>query len=227
MKQDKGRATLAGGEVEVLGLHSRMRQKERLTKMERFKASQNGILVCTDIAARGLDVKGLAAVIHLQAPRSAEVFVHRSGRTARAGQTGESVAFVAPGDVAQWNKLYKAVGLSKAEVANVGPTAFEIAAAKEAVRLASDLEQKSHRINKEHNDKCWLQRAAEEADIMLDDDDAIREREHGKSAAPKKQLWGLYQQLVARVRRPPKRAGGGPLPRKKLGGVPLSKRSGR
>merc|ERR1711988_105412 len=167
--------------------------------MERFRKLKDAVLVCTDIAARGLDVPDVAAVLHYQAPRGVEVFVHRSGRTARAGRQGESVAFMAPKDAKQWGTLYRAAGISKAELNDVQPTAFEIAAAKEATRLAIELEGKVHRLAKEHQDKCWFVKAAEEADIILDDGD--REKEEGKAAAPKKQLWGLYQQLLARVRR--------------------------
>ena len=54
------------------------------------------MLLATDVAARGLDVKGVEYVVHYQLPRSAEVYVHRSGRTARAGAGGLSVALVEP-----------------------------------------------------------------------------------------------------------------------------------
>merc|ERR1719262_2145878 len=114
----------------VFDLHSNMRQKERLTRMERFRRSTNAILVCTDIAARGLDVPDVAAVIHFQTPRAADVFGHRSGRTARAGQSGESVAFKSPSDASQWRRLYHAVGIPTTDIADVRPTANEVAAAK-------------------------------------------------------------------------------------------------
>lgn len=55
----------------------------------------------------------VSAVCHVQAPRGSEVFVHRSGRSARAGREGQSIAFVSPADVAHWRKVYKAVGIKK------------------------------------------------------------------------------------------------------------------
>merc|ERR1712146_596518 len=96
MSQNKVMGDAPGCRVEVFGLHSDMRQKERLKRMEKFRTSKDGLLVCTDLAARGLDVPQVAAVLHFQAPRSVDIFVHRSGRTARAGLSGEAVAFVSP-----------------------------------------------------------------------------------------------------------------------------------
>lgn len=56
--------------------------------MSRFSKARLGLLVSTDVAARGLDFKQIDKVVHLQRPRDTETFVHRSGRTARAGCTG-------------------------------------------------------------------------------------------------------------------------------------------
>eukprot|EP00927_Polykrikos_kofoidii_P040715 TRINITY_DN34760_c1_g1_i1.p1 TRINITY_DN34760_c1_g1~~TRINITY_DN34760_c1_g1_i1.p1 ORF type:complete len:771 (-),score=205.92 TRINITY_DN34760_c1_g1_i1:34-2346(-) len=211
MKRDKQAEADKGPVVEVYGLHSKMRQKDRLKRMERFRKAKHALLICTDIAARGLDVKDVATVIHFQAPRSVETFVHRSGRTARAGRSGASVAIMAPSDAGQWGKVYRAAGITKGDLHNINQTGFEVAAAKEASRLASDLEKKVHQIDKNHKEKRWFEKAAEEAELMLPEDDD--DKDAGRSAAPKKQLWGLYQQLLGRVRRAPRRAGAGPLPK--------------
>ena len=72
-------------------LHSSIPQKSRLRTLERFASSQDGILVATDVAARGLDITGVELVVHYHVPRSADTYVHRSGRTARAGRPGFSV----------------------------------------------------------------------------------------------------------------------------------------
>ena len=56
------------------------------------------ILVCTDVAARGLDIPNVQNVLHYQSPFNAEIYVHRSGRTARIGRSGESLALLAPED---------------------------------------------------------------------------------------------------------------------------------
>merc|ERR1712070_176172 len=108
---------------------------DRLKRIERFRSSKDAVLICTDVAARGLDVKQVTSVLHFQAPRNPESFVHRSGRTARAGRSGESIAFVAPADHSQWQKLYRASGIDKEGVEKFNGTAFELSAAREAARL--------------------------------------------------------------------------------------------
>lgn len=209
MTQNKGKGGAPdhpGPVVQVLGLHSRMRQKDRLKRVERFRSCENAILIATDVAARGLDVKEVASVLHYQAPRNAETFVHRSGRTARAGRSGESIAVVGPSDHTQWLRLYKAAGIAKERVKDIGSNAFELSAAREAARLAADLEIKVHRLHKVSGDKSWMKKAADEAELMLDDDN-----DSGDEAAKEKsKLWGIWQQLQVRVRRQPRRLGAGP-----------------
>ena len=68
----------------------------KLKRFHRFKDQPNTILLATDVAARGLDIPSVSHVVHYQLPRSADTYVHRSGRTARAGQEGLAVQFIAP-----------------------------------------------------------------------------------------------------------------------------------
>jgi len=87
--------------LELLGLnvtpiHSGMQQRQRLKALDRFKTMPNAILLATDVAARGLDIASVSHVVHYQLPRSADTYVHRSGRTARAGQAGLALQIVAP-----------------------------------------------------------------------------------------------------------------------------------
>lgn len=67
-----------------------------LTSLGRFKVTPNAILLATDIAARGLDIPAVDHVIHYQIPRSADVFIHRNGRTARAMCKGFSLLMCSP-----------------------------------------------------------------------------------------------------------------------------------
>jgi len=211
MATGKARGAPPGCTVEVLGLHSRMRQKDRLKRMEKFRASNSALLVCTDVAARGLDVPDVAAVLHYQAPRNTESFIHRSGRTARAGRSGECVIFMGPGDSQQWSKLYKGAGVGKDRLEVIDATSHEFVVGKEVAKLAADLESQVHKESKKRGDESWMRRTAEEADLPFDEseDDA----DAGKAKAVSKTLWPLYQELLARVRRPPRRMGAGPLSR--------------
>lgn len=85
--------------LSALPLHSQMVQKSRLRSVERFSASESAILVATDVAARGLDIDGVQLVIHYHVPRAADMYVHRSGRTARAEDEGKSVLLCAAEEV--------------------------------------------------------------------------------------------------------------------------------
>ena len=87
-------------EVPALVLQGGMQQRARLKALERFRegGEHASVLLATDVAARGLDIEGVEYVVHYQLPRSAEVYVHRSGRTARAAASGLSIALIEPAD---------------------------------------------------------------------------------------------------------------------------------
>ncbi len=78
----------------VEAIHGDLSQSQRDIVMKRFKKGHLQALIATDVAARGIDVKDLTHVIHYDLPDGTEYYTHRSGRTARAGQTGISLAFV-------------------------------------------------------------------------------------------------------------------------------------
>lgn len=77
-------------------LHGDLSQAQRDTVMKKFRLKNINILVATDVAARGLDVDSLTHVIHFSLPDDPEVFVHRSGRTGRAGKAGISISLIKP-----------------------------------------------------------------------------------------------------------------------------------
>lgn len=78
----------------VQGIHGDMTQPKRLHAMERFKRNRTEILVATDVAARGIDVENIEAVFNYDIPQDDEYYVHRIGRTARAGKKGQAFTFV-------------------------------------------------------------------------------------------------------------------------------------
>ena len=91
----------------VDALQGDMQQKERDKVMRAFKNESLQFLVSTDVSARGIDVNNLAFVIHHQLPDQQEYYTHRSGRTARAGKTGESIALIISGEEQEIQKLQK------------------------------------------------------------------------------------------------------------------------
>lgn len=86
----------------VTALHSKLPQSQRTDNLSRFRAGAGAgarILVATDVAARGLDVPEVALVVNYDLPRDPDVYIHRVGRTARAGRAGDAVSFVGQRDV--------------------------------------------------------------------------------------------------------------------------------
>jgi superfamily II DNA/RNA helicase len=85
-------------------MHGDLSQEARERALHRFEQRHVGVLVATDVAARGLDLEGISLVVNYDPPLDDKGFVHRVGRTARAGRTGTSVTFVTPqqqGDVSR------------------------------------------------------------------------------------------------------------------------------
>ncbi|KAL0230412.1 hypothetical protein PCE1_003972 [Barthelona sp. PCE] len=82
--------------VTFIGMHGNMSQEERNDAFKLFKKNQNSVLVCTDVAARGLDFSEVQYVCQYDLPSSAADYVHRIGRTARAGNKGDSYIFLQP-----------------------------------------------------------------------------------------------------------------------------------
>ena len=84
--------------LKTTALHGDKSQDERLKALDAFKKGEVDLLVCTDVAARGLDIKDVPAVFNFDVPFNAEDYVHRIGRTGRAGASGLAVSFVASSD---------------------------------------------------------------------------------------------------------------------------------
>ncbi len=106
-------------------IHGGLDQVQRDRVMKRFKTGAVKVLVATDVAARGLHVDDLSHVVNFDVPKTPEVYVHRIGRTGRAGKEGVALTLVQPGEVRLVRGLEKAVG-SRIEFAQV-PDAAKVA----------------------------------------------------------------------------------------------------
>ncbi|NBV89673.1 MAG: ATP-dependent helicase, partial [Betaproteobacteria bacterium] len=91
-------------------IHGDKSQGERLITLERFKRGEVLVLVATDVAARGLDIAELPAVINYDVPYAAEDYVHRIGRTGRAGASGQAISVMSPVDERLMQDIEKLIG---------------------------------------------------------------------------------------------------------------------
>ena len=96
-------------------IHGDLGQSAREKALNDFKAGKSDVLVATDVAARGIDIDGITHVINYQCPEDEKTYVHRIGRTARAGADGISVTFVDWDDLARWKMIDTAFALGLGE----------------------------------------------------------------------------------------------------------------
>lgn len=153
-----------------LPIHSNMIQKQRLKNLDKFRANDHGLLLATDVAARGLDIVGVNHVIHYDVPRTAEIYIHRSGRTARASNIGFSLLICTPDkknvylNVLRTMKREKELPRLDVELRTVRP--FLI-----GVKYAQEIAALEEKAKKETANTNWFNKAAEEMEIILDEDE--------------------------------------------------------
>ncbi len=97
-------------------LHGDLSQQQRDRVMGRFRSQELQVLIATDVAARGIDVNDLTHVFHFTLPDDQSYYTHRSGRTARAGKKGTSIAFIGGKEKHKINRLAKGLGIEFAKV---------------------------------------------------------------------------------------------------------------
>lgn len=112
---DKVVRFLVGAGVEAVAIHGNKSQAQRTTALQAFRHGHVKFLVATDIAARGIDVSGVSHVINFELPNVAEQYVHRIGRTARAGADGIAISLVSPDERAYLRSIERLMRL-KCEV---------------------------------------------------------------------------------------------------------------
>ncbi|GER55891.1 DEAD-box ATP-dependent RNA helicase [Striga asiatica] len=188
--------------INVWTLHSEMQQRARLKSVDRFRASEHGILIATDAAARGLDIPGVRTVVHYQLPLSAEVYVHRCGRTARASTDGCSIALVSPNDASKFAALCKSFAKESFQRFPV-----EISYMPEIMKRSSIAHQIDKIVRKDSQvkaEKSWLERNAESIELVLEDNDSEEDRvkKYRQNKNKSNQLTKLQQELNSLLSRP-------------------------
>lgn len=164
-------------------LHSQMAQKARMRSIERFSSpkSMSSILVATDVAARGLDIGGVQLVIHYHLPRTADMYVHRSGRTARAAASGSSILLCAPEEVVGMRRLVAKVHAQNAVTGGGSKSKYYmrsldldrkvVARLKPRVTLAKKIADSTLAKEKKGHDDDWVKTAAEELGVDYDSEE--------------------------------------------------------
>jgi len=97
--------------VDAAAIHGNLNQNQRQRALAAFSAGQPRVLVATDVAARGIHVDDIGLVVHFDPPSDHKDYLHRSGRTARAGATGTVVALVEPGQAGEVGRMHAAAGV--------------------------------------------------------------------------------------------------------------------
>ncbi|CAH7681038.1 P-loop containing nucleoside triphosphate hydrolase protein [Phakopsora pachyrhizi] len=149
-------------------LHSEMKQRARLKSLERFRSASQSILLSTDVAARGLDIPFVNHVVHYQIPRTVDCYIHRSGRTARAGREGVALVLIAPDEIKTWRSLVKSLG--RVDDLPSPPIMHSISQKlKDLLELARKIDAIEHKHNKEAHEDNWIKKAANMMEIDVDD----------------------------------------------------------
>uniref|UniRef100_A0A8C9Q1B0 ATP-dependent RNA helicase n=1 Tax=Spermophilus dauricus TaxID=99837 RepID=A0A8C9Q1B0_SPEDA len=156
-------------DIMPLTLHACMHQKQRLRNLEQFARLEDCVLLATDVAARGLDIPKVQHVIHYQVPRTSEIYIHRSGRTARATSEGLSLMLIGPEDVINFKKIYKT--LKKDEDIPLFPVQTKyMDVVKERIRLARQIEKAEYRNFQACLHNSWIEQAAAALEIELEEE---------------------------------------------------------
>ncbi|KAM1333241.1 hypothetical protein EV1_009264 [Malus domestica] len=188
--------------INVWTLHAQMQQRARLKAIDRFRGFEHGLLVATDVAARGLDIPGVRTVVHYQLPHSAEVYVHRSGRTARASADGCSIALIAPNETSKFASLCKS--FSKESFQRFPMDSSYMPEVMKRLSLARQIDKIMRKDSQEKSKKNWVERNAELIELVVDHDDSEEERvkSHKQKKASSASLKKLQQELKMLLSRP-------------------------
>jgi len=114
--------------IDAIAIHGGLAQNKRSRIMEMFNSGRVCVLVCTDVAARGLDIKGVSHVYNYDAPKTSEEYVHRIGRTARAGKEGKAISIIAQRDYENFTRVLRnpELNVTQVDAPEVQPIRIEV-----------------------------------------------------------------------------------------------------
>eukprot|EP01125_Pyxidicula_operculata_P014220 TRINITY_DN4735_c0_g4_i1.p1 TRINITY_DN4735_c0_g4~~TRINITY_DN4735_c0_g4_i1.p1 ORF type:complete len:831 (-),score=291.76 TRINITY_DN4735_c0_g4_i1:171-2663(-) len=172
--------------IQSWGIHANMEQRQRLKNLDRFKNSKTSVLVSSDVLARGVDIPLVDHVIHYHVPSTVESYVHRSGRTARAQNTGLSVMLVSPPEHKAFKRILFVLNKNEdgADIDNFPVDMRYFPQITKRVKAAVNLEKEMKVQKRSSQTTNWYVKAAEELDIDLDDE--IKNETEGENEKERK-----------------------------------------
>merc|ERR1711962_706803 len=178
-----------------LPLHAGKQQRQRIKYLERFTENENGLLIATDVAARGLDIPNVCNVVHFQLPKDPKVYIHRSGRTARAQTSGISLILQGPEDFPALKKVTNVLKLGK-DIPCLNVDRKVIDGIKTRVALAKEIDQEEHKHRKENANATWIRKSAAAMEMEADEieENFLTKSEKARLNAKRKQLENLLSQ---------------------------------
>lgn len=174
-----------------LQLHAGKQQRQRLKCLERFAERDDGLLITTDVAARGLDIPQVQYVVHYQLPSDPKIYIHRSGRTARAQKDGLSVILEGPEDFLSYKSISKVLKLDEdISSLDIDPSFYD--EIKKRISLAKSIEKEEYKERKVHASNNWTKKLSKAMDIEYDESS---ENEAVLSKKEKQNIVSMKQEL--------------------------------
>jgi superfamily II DNA/RNA helicase len=174
-------------------IHGDLNQQARERALDRFRGDKVDVLIATDVAARGIDVEGVTHVINNTCPEDEKAYVHRIGRTGRAGASGIAVTFVDWPDLARWKSINKALDLPYDEPQEIYSTSPELyhdlgipTEAKGRIKPAPAREEKPARERPARRTERDRGRSGREQDATTQDAATATEDDTSTERAPRK-----------------------------------------
>jgi len=169
--------------------------------LEKFESNSNSLLIASDVAARGLDIANIDHVVHYQIPRTAEIYIHRSGRTARAFNKGLSLMLCEPKEEARYYKQLCQT-MNKGKDLQTFPVDQSILKSlKQRIDLAQKCDQLDHKIRKEKSRSNWFRNTAKQCDLYTDEESSDLDDSVDKNSQ-ERQLNIMKKQLSVLLKKP-------------------------
>ncbi len=166
--------SLKRGHLKVGQIHGDMEQSDRISELARFKADEINVLVASDVAARGLDIKDVSHVFNYDVPWHPDDYVHRIGRTGRAGKTGIAITLVTPADEESIDNIQKLTSMKIPELEGASTSKSE----------APRREREPRREERAREDRPARRRERDERPARREEREEQPRRERARKPAP-------------------------------------------